>query len=314
MIVACDGEHNLHVWDFVTGRRLREISGNRLSNTWLEISPDQTVAATIGEGRGICVIGLPTGRRVAHLDTGGGEVLNIVWTPDGQRVLSACADGEIDVWDIRSGTCESTISGHEGAVTDIRVSCDGKLAISVGEDQILRVWDLRDGSLLASYFTYSPRYKWMFRREAHLTNPRADGRVVLGTSDGHLHFLRLSGSPMATPLATAERPWRVAAGAIFEERGSTLDAPCFEVGEAIPGNYDERVTAVCPWCAVRFEPRISVLECVYATGALDGGLAPSLQLPIDAWDDPRLTDECCHCRRPVQFNPFVVDGSAYWDR
>ena len=36
--------------------------------------------------------------------------------------------------------------------------------------------------------------------------------------------------------------------------------------------------------------------------------APYLQLPAQAWEDPRLLSECPHCRQPLRFNPFIVDN------
>ncbi|MCP4372391.1 MAG: hypothetical protein GY797_30440, partial [Deltaproteobacteria bacterium] len=33
-----------------------------------------------------------------------------------------------------------------------------------------------------------------------------------------------------------------------------------------------------------------------------------LDLPQEAWDEPRLLSECPFCHQPLKFNPFVVDN------
>lgn len=38
------------------------------------------------------------------------------------------------------------------------------------------------------------------------------------------------------------------------------------------------------------------------------GSLPCLNLPVEAWDEPRLLSECPLCHAPLKFNPFVVDN------
>ena len=40
--------------------------------------------------------------------------------------------------------------------------------------------------------------------------------------------------------------------------------------------------------------------------------SPCLELPDKAWDEPRLLSECPLCRKPLRFNPFIVDNRGRW--
>lgn len=67
----------------------------------------------------------------------------VAYTPSGDRVLSASADGRLGVWEARSGRCVRMLRGNQGAVKCVSVAPDGSLAVTGGADRSLRVWDLR---------------------------------------------------------------------------------------------------------------------------------------------------------------------------
>jgi WD40 repeat protein len=79
--------------------------------------------------------------------------------------------------------------------------------------------------------------------------------------------------------------------------------PAFPEGP-IPGRYDSDITAGCAWCGERFAPGSEVIQAAQLN-------ASCLDLPSEAWDHPSLISECPHCRKPVLFNPVVVDRGCY---
>jgi hypothetical protein len=74
-----------------------------------------------------------------------------------------------------------------------------------------------------------------------------------------------------------------------------------------PGNWGNKLSAACAWCGRRFAPLSIALD---ATCRINAHLAPDqsprLDLPEEAWQEPRFLSECPGCRRPLRFNPFII--------
>ena len=69
----------------------------------------------------------------------------VVVMGDGQRAVSASADGTLKVWDLASGAELHTLNGHADLVLAVAVTGDGQRAVSASADGTLKVWDLATG-------------------------------------------------------------------------------------------------------------------------------------------------------------------------
>lgn len=56
------------------------------------------------------------------------------------------------------------------------------------------------------------------------------------------------------------------------------------------------------------EPILEVTRAINREAGLTPDKSPSLELPDEAWDEPRLLSECPLCPKPLKFNPFIVDN------
>ena len=71
-----------------------------------------------------------------------GEVTQLAASPTSDHVAAGHGDGTIRLWNLASGVCEATFSGHRGAVTALRFSASGALLASGSADTDVVVWDV----------------------------------------------------------------------------------------------------------------------------------------------------------------------------
>ncbi|KAH7318699.1 WD40-repeat-containing domain protein [Stachybotrys elegans] len=66
----------------------------------------------------------------------------LVYSPDGQRIVTCADDGKIKVWDVESGFCIVTFTEHSGAVTACEFAKKGNVLFTASLDGSVRAWDL----------------------------------------------------------------------------------------------------------------------------------------------------------------------------
>jgi len=112
---------------------------------------------------------------------------SLVCLPDSKRVLSG-GDRSVKLWDIESGKCLRTYTGHKIRVNAVDISPDGRYALSGGgsitaqgdhpkKDNTVRLWDIESGSCLFSFNEHT--------RAVNTVAFSPDGKYALSGSDDH---------------------------------------------------------------------------------------------------------------------------------
>ena len=65
----------------------------------------------------------------------------MAFSPDGKQVASGSNDKSVKLWNIETGTCESTMTRHSETVTSVAFSADGQWVVSGSMDKTIRLWD-----------------------------------------------------------------------------------------------------------------------------------------------------------------------------
>ena len=99
--------------------------------------------------RDIAATDLTTGSVVARISDAHASGVNALHILNENCVISGDDDGEIKVWDVRTGACVMSASSHEDFISSFVVGPDGDTILSGSGDGMLGVHSMRSGKLLA---------------------------------------------------------------------------------------------------------------------------------------------------------------------
>lgn len=102
------------------------------------------------------------------------DVVDIAFSPDGQRVVLASVDGTASVWGVNNG---NLLTADAGAVTNMALIDDGKTLVTASATGVLKAWDM------AAY--QSLRWQRKLNTQATITRTvlSADGTRLLSATD-----------------------------------------------------------------------------------------------------------------------------------
>ena len=76
------------------------------------------------------------------------QICDIEWSPNGALIATSSSDGDIRLWNFKTGDCVRVLSGHKGGTTELAFEARGKVLASGSWDQTIRLWDVDKGLLL----------------------------------------------------------------------------------------------------------------------------------------------------------------------
>ena len=77
-----------------------------------------------------------------------GGVLSVTYSPDGTCLVTGDSNGEIHIWDTKTGKKRMTCRGHKSWVWAVTFSPDGRLLASANDDNLVKLWDIETGECL----------------------------------------------------------------------------------------------------------------------------------------------------------------------
>jgi RNA polymerase sigma factor (sigma-70 family) len=136
------GEGSVCVWEFATGRLLRQFPGHYGENRAVALSPDGKTLA-FGQDKVIHLHDLASGREVRRLISPVGGTEGLTFSPDGKSLASGHSGTEVLLWDLATWSVQARLPARHNRSTLLAFSPDGKLlATSDTLDRTVRLFDV----------------------------------------------------------------------------------------------------------------------------------------------------------------------------
>jgi WD40 repeat protein len=130
---------SVRIWDFRTGRKLKDFSASRRDIRSITFSPDDTRLA-FGAGENVFVYDVAAGRVLGELQAHTGDTWPVTFAPDGKTLASAGNDGTVKLWHLATLELVLNIKQEVGPVYSLAFTRDGDLLASGGSDGEVRLW------------------------------------------------------------------------------------------------------------------------------------------------------------------------------
>src|SRR6266542_205381 len=176
----------VEVWDVGSRKKVAKMSGGE--NVYMAaFSPNSKQLAFIYDHRTLKIWEMTTRQEVFSREAGTRLSYSIAFSPDGGSVAAACNDGDVILWNLKTGQ-SLILKGHNGVVRAIAFSPDGSKLATGGRAQKSRGYGSKIGDWTSAYLATIP--------PAFLCSPATRNRGKPGpTPQLQLRFERIQRLP-----------------------------------------------------------------------------------------------------------------------
>jgi len=180
----------LTLWNMTSGKKVDEFPDALRGMGGILFEPGERSIIFGGEDGRIRAWHIVEGPEPTAMIPGhSGEVWGLVYTSDGNTIISSGDDHVIRIWDAWSGRPLGVLKGHDSLVASVAVSKETQVLASAGFDKTVRLWRLPDGEPLAVLRGHTDRVRALaFSPDGrYLASASSDKSVrVWEVSRGHM--------------------------------------------------------------------------------------------------------------------------------
>ena len=149
----------VHIWDAVTGQRVRTINVTTGAVSSVAFHPNGNTIVTACTKGIVAVWKISDGKLVREIGRHTGIAYSAVFDSKGEHVLSGGADGIAKLWNSESGLIHEF--ANNSAVRDVALSHSGLMAATASAKSY-RLWDIRSGKMKRELPTIDGRGNWTY--------------------------------------------------------------------------------------------------------------------------------------------------------
>lgn len=206
------GYHELTVWNLSDGQLIKRIGniGQRVLN--IAFSPDGKLIAVasgtpgrFGEAR---ILKAEDGTIVNVVAMTSDVVYDAQFSPSGDRLATAAADGTIRIFEVATWKEQLTITSHSDWVMAVAWSADGSKLASGSRDKTAKVFDAKSGDLIVTFAQHNAAVKGVLWHTD-------DDKVYSSGADNQVRRWQLAEAKQLGNHGSGDEVYKLAAGGEF---------------------------------------------------------------------------------------------------
>jgi WD40 repeat protein/DNA-binding SARP family transcriptional activator len=188
----------VRVWDLEDGS-VKWVFNHPDITGGVDFHPDGVrLAVAVNSTPGMAKIyDVSTGQAVVTMTDYIDGVNDIVFSPNGDKIVTVSSDNDTKIRDVETGVILMTLYGHIGFIFGVDISDDGRLLATGGQDGKAKIWDLETGQELETMSGHvSGLYNVAFSPDGRmLSTDSGDGSVKIWdiTPEGSREWFTISG-------------------------------------------------------------------------------------------------------------------------
>jgi WD40 repeat protein/class 3 adenylate cyclase len=148
-VLTGSNDRTARLWDAATGRQLQPVfrgpKGSSVNSAAFSPDGKHVLTANGAADKGAHIWDMGTGAEVQSLYGHGKLLIQAVYSPDGQRVLTGSGDNTAWLWEAATGRPVLTFTGHTNWVNGVAYAPDGKTVMTGSADHSAALWDALTG-------------------------------------------------------------------------------------------------------------------------------------------------------------------------